>query len=355
LTLLYLSLLYLPSNTALLCIGQAKSWPSLLPKRNAVQSCADAVCDFNAQLATYTRTQICEKPLYGISGGCPFVDNLALGVCSDAIYNVQRLALAERVTTVQCWPNNDKTAVSAVRFTFSSGTTRDLGNEATSGAFNRAVATLDTSSFQVRRVQLWYSGSLDTAKRVQLGRLRITLTQGSVMDCGDTSLDLNAADLDNAVDPEAVGGLGSMLLGAIITSTSAGPTNNKSISINGFSLLLLRKPVRGVFTIEKPDFDPSDVDSTKFTDQAITTYSNAGNLPTMTVQCPAYEVSVETSSSYENSETEVQTFEAGFSQTASVGYEASVEISGESSRLPVHRNVRTRHLRPQSAPYPSPL
>jgi hypothetical protein len=307
------------------------------------------VCDFNSEIAYYTRTQICEKPLYGISGGCPFVDNLALGVCGDLTSNAQRLALAERVTAVRCWPTTDKTAVVAIQFLYPSGS-KDLGNEAVSGNSAPGSVTLDTSSSQVKRVQMWYSNYLDTGKRAQLGRLRITLTSNAAMDCGDTSLDMNAADLDNGVDPEDTGGLGSMLVGAVITSKSFGLTN-KSVSINGFSLLLLRKPTKGVFTIEQPDFDPSTVAPIKVTDQSISTYSNAGNLGTMTVQCPAYEVSVETSHSFENSGAEVDTFEHAYGQD--IGVEATTEVNlwaGESVR-PLQPFLRTFSL----THHPSPI
>jgi hypothetical protein len=88
---------------------------------------------------------------------------------------------------------------------------------------------------------MWYSNAVDAAKGAQLGRLRITLTQGSVMDCGDTSLDLNAADLDNTVDPARNNdGQGSVLVGGVaISSTQSGTA---AISINGLVLLVLRKP-----------------------------------------------------------------------------------------------------------------
>ena len=210
---------------------------------------AESVCDFNAQLAKYyNASQICKTPQYGIAGGCPYVGNLGIGVCSDAIQHVQRLSPADRVASISCWPTADNAAVAAIRFGYARydnvSTLQTLGSQA---VVNQASpVSLDTSASAVQRVQMWYSNVVDAAKRAQLGRLRITATSGSVMDCGDTSLDLNAADLDNVVDPAgADGGLGSVLVGAVAISSVNGAA---AISVNGLALLVLRKPPTGTLS-----------------------------------------------------------------------------------------------------------
>jgi hypothetical protein len=207
----------------------------------------------------YNESKICARPQYGITDGCPFVDNLALGVCSSVAQHVQRLTPADRVARISCWPSADGTAVAAVRIGYQSyanaTSPADLGNQAVSSSAGAPFVTLDTSQATVKRVQMWYADAVDASKRAQLGRLRITLSSNTILDCGDTSLDLNAADLDNAVDPGATGGLGSILVGAAAVSSTSG---NAVISINGLSLLVLRKPAPGLLSTAVPIFSSGD-------------------------------------------------------------------------------------------------
>jgi hypothetical protein len=195
----------------------------------------------------------------------------------------------------------------------------DLGNTAISGSYQPS-STLDISRIQIKQVPMWMSTTVDERKRAQLGRLRLRTTGDTTLDCGDTSLPLLSPDLHLAVDPEYTGGLGPMVIGAAaVSSICADCSTNASVSINGFSLLILRQPTRGVFTTDIPALPttkPAEVQK-----QISSTFSNAGNIGTLAVKCPEYSVTEESYTSFENSKTVTSTWEVG--TKAAVGVEVT--------------------------------
>jgi hypothetical protein len=281
--------------------------PFKLTQLRAAGFTAASFCDFKAKMAADTDSMICNAGVYGISGGCPFVDNLALGVCGQTTKVAHRLAKADHAVGVRCWATADGKAVGALRFFYkSSSSPPDLGNESLSRT-NDGSVYLDTSARPVREVRMWYSTAVDAAKNAQLGRLHIKLDNGVSMDCGDSTLTFNDPDLKREVHQDVEGGLGSILIGGVAMSSvgSSGSAN----SITGFSLLILRQPTSGAYTVEPKTADPGAIASTTFTDLQKTTLSNAGNSVPAKMACPGFKMSVAQTTSYSHIDTTSSTFD----------------------------------------------
>ncbi len=258
-------------------------------------------------MAADTDSMICNAGIYGISGGCPFVDNLALGVCGQTTKAAHRLANADHAGGVRCWTTADGKAVGALRFLFkSSSSPPDLGNESLSRT-NDGSVYLDTRTRPVREVRMWYSTAVDAAGNAQLGRLMIKLDDGVSMDCGDSTLNFNDPDLRREVHQDVEGGLGSILIGGVAMSSvgSSGSAN----SITGFSLLILRKPRDAAYARKPKSADPGEIASKTFTDLQKTTLSNAGNPVPARMACPGFRFSVDKTQSYSETATSSSTYE----------------------------------------------
>jgi hypothetical protein len=284
-------------------------------------------------METHQQNTVCTAA-NGISGGCPFMPGLELGVCSDITASAVRLNRPTYVNSISCWKTPYGKAVGALKLSYANGviSTPVIGNEDFTLVGPTATLAIPANQ-EVQEIRMFYSAELDSAKRAQIGRIYIKLTGGGTMDCGDTSSPLSAFDMKVTGD-EA--GIGTMLVGATATS-SVGGANQQPISINAINWIVLKPVIFGGVYIEPVNFNPKDVAFLpQYTNQDSFKISNAGKSTPMTAQCPEISYSYEQRRSYSNTREISSTLEsmssASWSHTQSaelsVGAEAEFKIFG---------------------------